>query len=88
MTLKKRSNDSDDARRTRRVKVSSLLFNLRRDYSKSLIHFFFPIHWNSSGGGFLRAILDCLQSIFSLKIRLVLISSSVIANHDVICSRA
>ena len=29
-------------------------------------------------------ILDCLQSAFSLKIRLVLISSSSIANHDVI----
>ena len=28
--------------------------------------------------------LDCLQSAFSLKILLVLISSSVIANHDVI----
>ena len=29
-------------------------------------------------------ILHCLQSVFSLKIRLVLISSSAIANHDVI----
>ena len=29
-------------------------------------------------------IVDCLQSAFSLKIRLVLISSSAIANHDVI----
>ena len=28
--------------------------------------------------------IDCLQSAFSLKIRLVLISSSAIANHDVI----
>ena len=28
--------------------------------------------------------LDCLQSAFSLKIRLVLISSSAIPNHDVI----
>ena len=28
--------------------------------------------------------LDCLKSAFSLKIRLVLISSSAIANHDVI----
>ena len=28
--------------------------------------------------------LDCLQSAFSLKIRLVFISSSAIANHDVI----
>ena len=28
--------------------------------------------------------VDCLQSAFSLKIRLVLISSSAIANHDVI----
>ena len=28
--------------------------------------------------------IDCLQSAFSLKIRLVLISSSTIANHDVI----
>ena len=28
--------------------------------------------------------LDCLKSVFSLKIRLVLISSSAIANHDVI----
>ena len=28
--------------------------------------------------------LDCLQSTFSLKIRLVLISSSAIVNHDVI----
>ena len=28
--------------------------------------------------------LDCLQSAFSLEIRLVLISSSAIANHDVI----
>ena len=28
--------------------------------------------------------LDCLQSAFSLKIRQVLISSSAIANHDVI----
>ena len=27
--------------------------------------------------------IDCLQSAFSLKIRLVLISASVIANHDV-----
>ena len=41
MTLKKRSNDSDDALGTRRVKVNSLLFNLRRNYSNSLIHFFF-----------------------------------------------
>ena len=29
-------------------------------------------------------ILDCLQSAFSLKISLVLMSSSAIANHDVI----
>ena len=29
-------------------------------------------------------LLDCLQSAFFLKIRLVLISSSAIANHDVI----
>ena len=28
--------------------------------------------------------IDCLQSVLSLKIRLVLISSSAIANHDVI----
>ena len=28
--------------------------------------------------------LDYLQSVFSLKIRLVLISSSAIANHDVV----
>ena len=28
--------------------------------------------------------VDCLQSAFSLKIRLVLISSSAIPNHDVI----
>ena len=28
--------------------------------------------------------LDCLQSAFSLKIRLVLISSSATANHEVI----
>ena len=28
--------------------------------------------------------VDCLQSSFSLKIRLVLISSSAIANHDVV----
>ena len=28
-------------------------------------------------------ILDCLKSAFSLKIRLVLISDSAIANHDV-----
>ena len=28
--------------------------------------------------------LDCLQSVFSLKIPLVLISSSTIANHDFI----
>ena len=28
--------------------------------------------------------VDCLQSVFSLKMRLVLISSSAIANHDVI----
>ena len=28
--------------------------------------------------------IDCLQSAFSLKIRLVLISSSAIANHDVV----
>ena len=28
--------------------------------------------------------IDCLQSAFSLKIRLVLISSSAIANHDII----
>ena len=33
-----------------------------------------------------KQILDCLQSAFSLKIRLVLISSSAIANHDVIFS--
>ena len=32
----------------------------------------------------LRDLLDCLQSVFSLKIRLVLVSSSAIANHDVI----
>ena len=31
-----------------------------------------------------RLSLDCLQSAFSLKIRLVLISSSAIPNHDVI----
>ena len=29
-------------------------------------------------------LLDCLQSAFSLKIRLVLISSIATANHDVI----
>ena len=28
--------------------------------------------------------VDCLQSVFSFKIHLVLISSSAIANHDVI----
>ena len=28
--------------------------------------------------------VDCLQSVFSLKIRLVFISSSAIANYDVI----
>ena len=32
--------------------------------------------------------LDCLQSAFSLKIRLVLISSSAIPNHDVIITGA
>ena len=32
----------------------------------------------------LRMLIDCLQSAFSLKIRLVLISSSAIANHDAI----
>ena len=31
-----------------------------------------------------QIVLDCLQSTFSLKIRLVLISSSAIANYDVI----
>ena len=31
-----------------------------------------------------RRRIDCLQSAFSLKIRLVLVSSSAIANHDVI----
>ena len=31
--------------------------------------------------------LDYLQSVFSLKIRLVLISSSAIANHDVIINK-
>ena len=30
-----------------------------------------------------RMLLDCLQSAFSLKIRLVLIAASAIANHDV-----
>ena len=30
------------------------------------------------------AVVDCLQSAFSLKICLVLISSSAIANHDVV----
>ena len=30
-----------------------------------------------------RLLLDCLQSAFSLKIRLVLIAASAIANHDV-----
>ena len=29
-----------------------------------------------------RDMLDCLQSAFPLKIRLVLISASAIANHD------
>ena len=56
MTLKKRSNDSDDELGTRRVKVSSLLFNLRRNYSNSLIHFFSNSLESASGGGFLRAI--------------------------------
>ena len=32
----------------------------------------------------LNLFVNCLQSVFSLKIRLVLISSSSIANHDVI----
>ena len=32
------------------------------------------------------AVVDCLQSAFSLKICLVLISSSAIANHDVVIS--
>ena len=32
----------------------------------------------------LKPSLDCLQAAFSLKIRLVLISSSAIANHEVI----
>ena len=31
-----------------------------------------------------RLALDCLQSAFSLKIRIVLMSSSAIANHDFI----
>ena len=31
--------------------------------------------------------VDCLQSAFSLKIRLVLISSSAIANHHVIITQ-
>ena len=31
-----------------------------------------------------RLLLDCLQSAFSLKIRLVLIAASAIANHDVV----
>ena len=46
------------------------------------------------GGGIPRGfdcisfpVVDCLQSAFSLKIRLVLISSSAIANHDVVFSR-
>ena len=30
-----------------------------------------------------QMLLDCLQSAFSLKIRLVLIAASAIANHDV-----
>ena len=30
------------------------------------------------------AVVDCLQSAFSLKIRLALKSSSAIANHDVV----
>ena len=34
--------------------------------------------------GMVWYIIDCLQSAFSLKIGLVLISSSAIANHDVI----
>ena len=44
---------------------------------------------SSGGSAFTRSsgksvlILDCLQSAFSLKIRLVLISASAIANHDV-----
>ena len=32
------------------------------------------------------AVVDCLQFAFSLKICLVLISSSAIANHDVVIS--
>ena len=37
---------------------------------------------------FVSVSVDCLQSAFSLKIRLVLISSSVIPNHDVIITYA
>ena len=37
----------------------------------------------SSESTLVYCYLDCLQSAFSLKIRLVLISASAIANHDV-----
>ena len=69
MTLKKRSNDSDDELGTRRVKVSSLLFNLRRNYSNSLIHFFSNSLEAASGGGFLRAISKFNISSIKRKIR-------------------
>ena len=41
-----------------------------------------PVLWQA---GFQKSqnLLDCLQSAFSLKIRLVLTSSSTIANHDI-----
>ena len=41
------------------------------------------LYWKISGSNG-TSEKDCLQSAFSLKIRLVLISSSAIANHDVI----
>ena len=51
----------------------------------------FPCEWLEEklckeNKNFFRGIeitVDCLQSAFSLKIRLVLISASAIANHDV-----
>ena len=40
------------------------------------------------GGGIDGDVVDCLQSAISLKIRLVLISASAIANRDVMLIRA
>ena len=69
--------------------VSLIAFDVRRTQHLILEFLGYPgVHGVELFGmifsSCVRILVDFLQSAFSLKIRLVLISSSAIANHDVI----